>query len=82
MASWQIEGVMRINHSRVSLWYVAPCIGSNQKGKGCFSDVSSEEKLSFFVMSIFIEHRKIFDKLPFVEYTLVLREPEHYMVGL
>ena len=34
MAPWQKEGGLRINHSRVSVWFMAPCAGSNQKGIG------------------------------------------------
>ena len=61
-------------NSRVPLWSVGPCIGSNQKVTRVFAWCFQWREIKLAVISHnFSGHRKIFDKLlfpPFVEYTL------------
>ena len=44
--------------SRVSVWSMAPCTGSNQKGKGCFPDDDPAKEIQLAALlqnSIFAE---------------------------
>ena len=48
MAPWQKEGVLRINHSRVPLWFMAQCASSNEKGIGHFLMFPAKRNTAYY----------------------------------